>query len=275
MSAVDRIVDGILDHSRAVIAVMILLTVVIGAGAPMVEQSSSLDQFQTDSEAGEKLEYLEENFQTGSENTTSAQIIIRDDNVLDRESLLGSIEYQQTLRANETVNATLADSTPTVGISNIVAITAISQEEGRDVQQLATEFEQLNQTVTEERAAIEARNETLTETTGLLREQLTFLRENPDADPAAAFEEVRANTPVEFTTEDSQTFEQAAQECAQECSRHQDAHCQECAAVLPQVISTTQQLSQGRRMGGQQMAGQQTSGQGQQIGQTGGGQQTW
>ena len=191
---------------------MILLTVVIGAGAPMVEQSSSLDQFQTDSEAGEKLEYLEENFQTGSENTTSAQIIIRDDNVLDRESLLGSIEYQQTLRANETVNATLADSTPTVGISNIVAITAISQEEGRDVQQLATEFEQLNQTVAEERAAIEARNETLTETTGLLREQLTFLRENPDADPAAAFEEVRANTPVEFTEEDSQTFEQAAQQ---------------------------------------------------------------
>ncbi|RNJ27279.1 efflux RND transporter permease subunit [Halosegnis longus] len=215
MSVVDRIVDGILDHSRAVIAVMILLTVVVGAGAPMVEQTSSLDQFQTDSEAGEKLEYLEENFQTGDENTTSAQIIIRDDNVLDRESLLGSIAYQQTLRANETVNATLTDSTPTVGISNIVAITAISQEEGEDVQRLATEFQQLNQTVTEERAAIEARNETLTETTGLLRERLTFLRENPDADPAAAFEEVRANTPVEFTEEDGQTFEQAAQQLRQ------------------------------------------------------------
>ncbi|KAB7512581.1 MMPL family transporter [Halosegnis rubeus] len=215
MSAVDRIVDGILDHSRAVIAVMLLLTVVIGAGAPMVEQTSSLDQFQTDSEAGEKLEYLEENFQTGDENTTSAQIIIRDDNVLDRESLLGSIAYQQTLRANAMINETLTDSTPTVGISNIVAITAISQEEGRDVQQLATEFRQLNQTVTEERAAIEARNETLTETTGLLREQLTFLRENPNADPAAAFEEVRANTPVEFTEEDSQTFEQAAQQLRQ------------------------------------------------------------
>ncbi len=194
---------------------MILLTVVVGAGAPMVEQTSSLDQFQTDSEAGEKLEYLEENFQTGDENTTSAQIIIRDDNVLDRESLLGSIAYQQTLRANETVNATLTDSTPTVGISNIVAITAISQEEGEDVQRLATEFQQLNQTVTEERAAIEARNETLTETTGLLRERLTFLRENPDADPAAAFEEVRANTPVEFTEEDGQTFEQAAQQLRQ------------------------------------------------------------
>ncbi|MDZ7746686.1 MAG: MMPL family transporter [Halobacteriales archaeon] len=221
MSLTDGIVDGILDHSRAVIVVMILLTVVIGAGAPMLEQTSSLDQFQTDSKAGEKLEYLEENFQTGNENTTSAQVIIRDDNVLDRNSLLGSIEYQQTLRANETVNATLVESNPTIGISNIVAITALSEPEGRDVQRLTTEYRQLNQTVTQERAAINARNETLARTSELLREQLTFLRENPNADISAAFDEVRANTSVEFTDEDRQTFEQAAQQLRQAESQEQ------------------------------------------------------
>ena len=72
-----------------------------------------------------------------------------------------------------------------------------------------------------------------------------------------------------YMTQILQTFEQAAQECAQECSRHQDAHCQECAAVLPQVVSATQQLSrQGQQMSGQGMGGQ-------QIRQSGNTQQGW
>lgn len=48
-----------------------------------------------------------------------------------------------------------------------------------------------------------------------------------------------------------QTFQQAAQACAQECGRHEHAHCQECARVLQQVASATQQLTQST---GQQFA---------------------
>ena len=221
MSIAERLVDGILDHSRAVIAVMILLTVAVGAGAPMLDQSSSLDQFQTESEAGNTLDFIEENFQTGDANTTSAQIVQRDDDVLDRESLLGSLAYQRTLRANETVSASLTGSSPTVGISNVVAIAAITEEEGRDVQRLATEVQRLNQTVASERAALEARNQTLTRTTGLLRKQLTYLRENPDANSSAAFDEVRADTAVQFDDEDAATFERAARQLREAESREE------------------------------------------------------
>ncbi|MFC7176506.1 MMPL family transporter [Halosegnis marinus] len=211
MNGGNRLVDAILDHSRVVIAVMLVLTVAVGAGAPMVEQSSSLDQFQTDSPAADKLDYIDENFSTGAENTTTAQVILRDDNVLDKESLVALLAYERALHANETVNATLAGDRPTASIANIVALAAIQQEEGRDVQELAAEIRALNATVAEERAAIEARNETLARTAGLLREELTYLRQNPNASIDASFDDVRANTTVDLNESDARTFETAAQ----------------------------------------------------------------
>ncbi len=91
-----------------------------------------------------------------------------------------------------------------------------------------------------------------------------------------------------YTTQIVQAFQQAAQECAQECGHHQASHCQECASVLPQAVSATQQLTQGQQMGGQQAGGQQMGGQqaggqqmggqqagGQQMGGLRGAQQTW
>jgi len=214
MRGVDTVVDAVLDHSRVVIAVMLVVTVAVGSGASMVEQSSSLDQFQTDSPEADALDYARENFSTGDEETTSAQVIQReeDGNVLDQESLVGLLEYQQTLHDNETINATLSGDRPTASIANVIAIAAITQEEGRDVQQTAAELQELNRTVTQEQAAIEQRNETLAQTAGLLREGLTTLRENPNASVDAVFGNVQANTSVELDDEDAQTFEQAAQQ---------------------------------------------------------------
>ncbi|QLH78041.1 MMPL family transporter [Halosimplex rubrum] len=211
MRGIERAVDGLIDHSRAVIVVMLVLTLVVGTGASMVEQSSSLDQFQTDSPEAETLDYIGENFSTGSENTTTAQVIVRDDNVLDRESLVGLIEYQQTLRANETVNGTLAEGSSTASIANALATAAIQQEAGRDVQSVAAELRALNRTVTEERRAIEARNRTLSATAGSLERQLTVLRQNPNASVSAAFADVRANTSVDLNESDAATFRTAAQ----------------------------------------------------------------
>jgi predicted RND superfamily exporter protein len=211
MRGIERVVDGLLDHSRAVIVVMLLLTLAIGSGASMVEQSSSLDQFQTDSPEAEALDAIGENFSTGSENTTTAQVIVRDDDVLDRESLVGLIEYQQTLRDNETVDETLAEEAPTTSVANVLATAAIQQETARDVQSVAAELQALNRTVTEERRAVEARNRTLSATAGSLERQLTVLRENPDASVSAAFADVRANTSVDLNESDAATFRTAAQ----------------------------------------------------------------
>ena len=38
------------------------------------------------------------------------------------------------------------------------------------------------------------------------------------------------------------TFQQAAQVCAQECGRHRHAHCQECATVLGETLTASEQL---------------------------------
>jgi predicted RND superfamily exporter protein len=211
MKGIDSAVDLVLDHSRAAIAVVLLLTVVVGSGAPMVGQSSSLDQFQTDSPEAEKLDYIDANFSSGDEETTTAQVILRDDDVLDRESLVALIEYQQTLHGNETVNATLADDRGTVSVANVLAIAAITAEEGRDVQELAVQVQTLNRSVAAEQEAIAERNETLGATAGLLREQLMYLRANPNASVDAAFEDVRANTTVELNATDRATFHTAAE----------------------------------------------------------------
>lgn len=45
-----------------------------------------------------------------------------------------------------------------------------------------------------------------------------------------------------YADEIVQTFQRAAQACAQECGQHQHAHCQDCAAVLSETLTATDQL---------------------------------
>ncbi|GAA0657612.1 MMPL family transporter [Salarchaeum japonicum] len=191
MSAFDRLVTAVTDHSKAAIAIMVLLTVVVGAGAPMVEQSSSLSQFQSDTTESQKLDYIQNNFQTGDQNTTTVQIIMRGDDVLAKDQLVESIDLQQTLRENETIAPSLVNESPTSGVANVVAITAIRQEEA---------------------AELEQRRQTLNETAATLRGALTDLRQNPNASIEAAFSDVRASTTVDLNDTDYATFETAAQQ---------------------------------------------------------------
>lgn len=65
MNRPDRLSEVITVYSRSVIAVVLVLTVVVGAGAGVLDQSSSLDQFSSDSAEAEELSYVEEHFSTG------------------------------------------------------------------------------------------------------------------------------------------------------------------------------------------------------------------
>lgn len=206
MSRIGDVAALVTKHSKAAIAVMLVLTLVVGAGAPMVDQSSSLDQFQTESDASQKLDYIEANFTSSDENTTTVQIVVRDDNVLTKDALVGALEYERALYDNET----LAGEDAVAGIANVVATASPRQEEGRELQTTVQEFEQLNQTVQSERAAVEQRSTELNATAESLRAELTYLRENPDASVGAAFDRVRANSSVELTDSHYQPFEQAA-----------------------------------------------------------------
>ncbi|MFB6269156.1 MAG: MMPL family transporter [Halobacterium sp.] len=210
MSRIGDVAALVTRHSKAAIAVMLVLTVLVGAGAPMVEQSSSLDQFQSESEESQKLDYIERHFQSGDENTTTAQIVVRGDNVLSKSALVNTLEYEQALYENETVNRTLAGENAITGIANVVAVAAIQQEEGRQLRALSEQFRELNATVQAERQAVEQRSAALNATAESLRAELTYLRQHPNASVGAAFERVRANSTVELTDSHYATFKRAA-----------------------------------------------------------------
>jgi predicted RND superfamily exporter protein len=212
VSRVGALAALVTKHSKAAIAVMLVLTLLVGAGAPMVSQSSSLDQFQSETEASEKLDYIEQNFQTGAENTTTAQIVVRDGNVLSKDSLINTLEYERALYQNETVSTTLSEDAEITGIANVVATASIRAERGRELRQTSRQFQELNRTVQQERAAIAERSAALNRTADLLRAELTYLRNNPDASIQASFEDVRANTSVQLGEREFGTFEQAAQD---------------------------------------------------------------
>jgi predicted RND superfamily exporter protein len=212
VSRIGALAELVTKHSKAAIAVMLVLTLVVGAGAPMVSQSSSLDQFQSETDASEKLDYIEQNFQTGAENTTTAQIVVRDGNVLSKDSLVQTVEFERALYENETVSETLSEDAEITGIANVVAKASIRAERGRQLQQTSRQFQELNRTVQQERAATEERSATLNRTSDLLRAELTYLRNNPDASIQASFEDVRANTSVQLGERDYGTFEQAAKD---------------------------------------------------------------
>jgi predicted RND superfamily exporter protein len=148
MNVVDAVADGIVDHSKLVIAVLLVFSAVVGAGAAQVEESSSLSQFETDSAEAQKLSYIQSNF-TAQENTTTIQVIVREDNVLAKGALLDQLRFERTLLANETVNDTLASQRP-AGIANVVATAAIRAEQGEALRERAVELQtaqaRLNQT---------------------------------------------------------------------------------------------------------------------------------
>lgn len=80
-------VSGLItDNARIVIAVMLLASALVAAGIPMVERSTSLDQFQTDADEADALDYSDANFSTGTANTTSSSTRLRPTNSRRRRS---------------------------------------------------------------------------------------------------------------------------------------------------------------------------------------------
>jgi predicted RND superfamily exporter protein len=255
VSRVDRLVGAITEHTKVAIAVMLVLTVLFGTGAGMVDQSSSLDQFQSDSPEAAKLDYIQENFSTGRDNVTSVQLIARDDNVLDKESLVGLLKLERELRANESINRTLTENNSIVGIPNVVATAAIQREKGASLQETAAEFERLNASVAGERAAIANRSATLNATAKQLRVALATLERNSNASVEAQFEAVRANTSVELDQQDYRTFRKAAQGVrnAENETQRQQAYTLGTQGVLQEEFAALQERGQALREDGERL----------------------
>jgi hydrophobe/amphiphile efflux-3 (HAE3) family protein len=178
-------------NARTVIAVMLVASAVAAAGVPMVDRSTSLDQFQTGADEADALEYTEENFSTGRANTTSAQVVVRDDDVLDGETLVSILEYQQALRTNGTVDDTLVENDSTRSVANLVAVTSIRAERAEELRTREREL---------------ARTETA------LDDALGSLAGNPDASVRPTFDAVDANTSVNLTDDQYARFAEAVEQ---------------------------------------------------------------
>ncbi|WP_440989249.1 efflux RND transporter permease subunit [Haloarchaeobius baliensis] len=131
MFGLDRVVRTVTDHNRIVLLVMLLVCAGVIGGITQLEgggaASTDSDAF-GDTTVAQKADYIETYYGglDRSSNVTYSSVYVRetDGNVLTKESLLASLEYQRTVRANESVADALADEQPILGVSNIVATRA-------------------------------------------------------------------------------------------------------------------------------------------------------
>ncbi|AEH37062.1 efflux RND transporter permease subunit [Halopiger xanaduensis] len=185
MSVPERLADVITSRSRLVLVVLLVTTALVGAGMPMVDDDSSLDQFESESDEAQALERIDGNFTSEQqENTTSVQVIARgdrtDENVLAKESLIDSLEFQQEIRTNESINETLVDENPITGVENLVAITAITDERVAALENRSAELEARSAELNETSARLE---EGLNETVALQREREQIEATYNESDP--------------------------------------------------------------------------------------------
>jgi predicted RND superfamily exporter protein len=130
-TALERGVDFVTEHNRITLLVMVIMTGVVVAGVTMIDTSSqaggTADQFQ-DVEQVQKANYIQDNYdqnRTDQTNRTFEMVYVstEDDNVLSKESLLAGLRYQQDIRENESIQASLHEDGIT-GLSNLVALRA-------------------------------------------------------------------------------------------------------------------------------------------------------
>ncbi len=124
-----RVVDGVTEHNRITLVLMLLLTGVVAAGIPMLDIGSQAggdsDAFD-DLERVEASEYIADNYgEQENANTTVATVYVRTENgnVLSKASLLKGLRYQQSIGDNASLQAA-RDGGGTVGISNLIATRA-------------------------------------------------------------------------------------------------------------------------------------------------------
>ncbi|OAQ53876.1 hypothetical protein HTG_06305 [Natrinema mahii] len=129
MDPADRYAAFVTAHSKAIIAVVLIATLLVASGAGSVDSELTIANFESDSTEAEKYDQLRSDFATEGENTTVVQVVVRDENALSKDSLLEGLTLQRAIADDGEVNATLRDRQPMVGLSNVVATAAVREAE--------------------------------------------------------------------------------------------------------------------------------------------------
>ncbi|WP_435073319.1 efflux RND transporter permease subunit [Halorubrum sp. HHNYT27] len=102
--AVERIDELVTERPAAVIVAFLLISVVAAGGVGGITTSAGADQFTQDIPAQRALDDIDEEFETSiGGSATSAQVIVTDDNVLSRSTLLRVLETQDRLESRSTL----------------------------------------------------------------------------------------------------------------------------------------------------------------------------
>jgi predicted RND superfamily exporter protein len=125
MQLLHRIVAALVGHRRIAVALVLVVMLVVGAGVTQLEEDTNLQAFEIGTAEERAQESVESNFSTGPANQTVAQVIVKDDDVLEKETLVATLELQQAIRSNETIAPTLREERPTIGVANVIATAAI------------------------------------------------------------------------------------------------------------------------------------------------------
>ncbi|MFC7072044.1 RND family transporter [Halovenus rubra] len=120
-----RYAEWVSTHSKAVIALVLLTTVVVGVGIGMGDAGDAgVGEFEVDSAEFDAADFIDANY--ASDNSIVSQVIIREEggDVLTRDSLLTGLQIQTELRADESIDSTLSEQ-GVVGLENLVGTAAV------------------------------------------------------------------------------------------------------------------------------------------------------
>ncbi|WP_255191813.1 efflux RND transporter permease subunit [Natronobeatus ordinarius] len=216
----ERYAAAITEHSRVVIALLLVLTLVVAAGAAVGEsEDAGIGEFETDSEETAALEEIEATY--GTDDAVVAQLVVRDEggDVLTRDSLLEGLYLQRDVHENETLNATL-DEEGFVALENVVATGAVFEDRAAELEDRGAELgeraEELNETATRLETALDAVVELQTEyTTASLEYEAGAIDESTyderTADLDAQYDDVLEEASDELTDEQRTAFESTAE----------------------------------------------------------------
>ncbi len=134
-SIAERWAAVVTERTRAVIVVLVMATVLVGAGGVLVEERTDISQFESASSAVNASKFVSENFlPEGGENRTTMQLVRQGgegEDVLTRGELRASLEFQQELRSHPDIGPLLVTDEPATGIGNVLALSHIERVLGR------------------------------------------------------------------------------------------------------------------------------------------------
>jgi predicted RND superfamily exporter protein len=120
--------EFVTEHNLLVLVVMLLVTAGVAAGTTQLQLGEGGAPTAGDGELAQKMEYVQTSFGDGTESNGSAVepavVYVRSDgNALSKATLLDSLRFQQAVRDDESVAATLGDRN-VLGVANLVATRA-------------------------------------------------------------------------------------------------------------------------------------------------------